>query len=113
MSGGVQGNAGDGGRHLAWTRSSVLLPLVRRMAGEEGLNRLLELAGSTRSIAYLDDVTNWISLDESLALFKAASEITGDPQMARVGGEGPVPKQAGPRGPPFLPPRGSPGEVSR
>src|SRR4051794_3244937 len=113
MSGGVQGNAGDGGRHLACTQSSVLLRLVRRMAGEEGLNRLLELAGSTRSIAYLDDVTNWISLDESLALFKAASEITGDAQIARRVGEEAVAQHAGTPVATLLRSLGSPEEVYR
>src|SRR3954451_22044633 len=113
MPGGEQGNAGDGGRHLACTQSSVLLRLVRRMAGEEGLNRLLELAGSTRSIAYLDDVTNWISLDESLALFKAASEITGDAQIARRVGEESVAQHAGTPVATLLRSLGSPEEVYR
>jgi|tagenome__1003787_1003787.scaffolds.fasta_scaffold20975669_3 diguanylate cyclase (GGDEF)-like protein len=83
------------------------------MAGEEGLNRLLELAGSTRSIAYLDDVTNWISLDESLALFKAASEITGDAQIARRVGEEAVAQHAGTPVATLLRSLGSPEEVYR
>jgi len=54
------------------------------MRGEDGLKELLELAGSPRSIAYLDDTTNWISVDESLALFKAAAERS---EERRVGKE--------------------------
>src|SRR3954447_19905411 len=113
MSGGLQGNAGDGWGHLACTQSSVLLRLVRRMAGEEGLNRLLELAGSNRSIAYLDDVTNWISLDESLALFQAAAELTGDPQIARRVGEEAVAQHAGTPVATLLRGLGAPEEVYR
>src|ERR1043166_4885165 len=93
--GGAEQGAAEGGRHLACTQSSVLLRLVRRTRGEDGLKELLELAGSTRSVASLDDTTNWISLDESLALFKAAAELTGDAQIARRVGEEAVAQHAG------------------
>jgi diguanylate cyclase (GGDEF)-like protein len=110
MGGEVQG---QGGRHLACTQSSVLLRIVRRTLGEEGLARLLEMAGSKRTVAYLDDVTNWISLDESLALFKAAAELTGDPQLARRVGEEAVSQHAGTPVATLLRSLGSPEEVYR
>ena len=50
----------------------MLVRRLRRTHGEEGLARLLELAGSERTIAYLDELTNWISYDEAMALFRAA-----------------------------------------
>jgi diguanylate cyclase (GGDEF)-like protein len=83
------------------------------MAGENGLNQLLEMAGSKRTIAYLDDVTNWISLDESLALFQAAAEITGDAQIARRIGEEAVAQHAGTPVATLLRSLGSPEEVYR
>ena len=113
MEAAEQGSAADGGRHLACTQSSVLLRLVRRMRGEDGLKELLELAGSTRSVAYLDDTTNWISLDESLALFKAAAEVTGDAQIARRVGEEAVAQHAGTPVATLLRSLGSPEEVYR
>jgi diguanylate cyclase (GGDEF)-like protein len=111
--GGAEQQTADGGRHLACTQSSVLLRLVRRMRGEDGLKELLELAGSTRTVAYLDDTTNWISLDESLALFQAAAEITGDPQIARRVGEEAVAQHAGTPVATLLRSLGSPEEVYR
>src|SRR5689334_20110240 len=108
-----KGTAAEGGRHLACTQSSVLLRLVRRVRGEDGLKELLELAGSTRSVAYLDDTTNWISLDESLALFKAAAELTGDAQIARRVGEEAVAQHAGTPVATLLRSLGSPEEVYR
>jgi len=113
MEGAEQGSAVEGGRHLACTQSSVLLRLVRRVRGEDGLKELLDLAGSTRSIAYLDDVTNWISLDESLALFKAAAELTGDTHIARRVGEEAVAQHAGTPVATLLRSLGSPEEVYR
>ena len=59
-----------GDRHLACTVSSVLIRRVRRLRGEDGLMEMLERAGSTRTIAYLDDVSNWISFDEAMALLE-------------------------------------------
>jgi diguanylate cyclase (GGDEF)-like protein len=111
--GGAEQGAAEGGRHLACTQSSVLLRLVRRTRGEDGLKELLELAGSTRSVAYLDDTTNWISLDESLALFKAAAELTGDAQIARRVGEEAVAQHAGTPVATLLRSLGSPEEVYR
>src|SRR3954447_6341043 len=81
--------------HFACTLSSVLVRRVRRTLGEEGLGELLVRAGSKRTIAYLDDVTNWISYDEAMALFAAGAELTGDQQIARHVGEETVAQHAG------------------
>jgi diguanylate cyclase (GGDEF)-like protein len=81
--------------HLACTLSSGVVRRVRRVAGEDGLTRLLELSGSSRSIAYLDDLTNWISYEEAVALFSAAAEVTGDEQIARRVGEETLAQHAG------------------
>jgi diguanylate cyclase (GGDEF)-like protein len=81
--------------HFACTLSSGVVRRVRRVAGEDGLTRLLELSGSKRSIAYLDELTNWISYDEAMALFAAAAELTGDAQVARRVGEETLAQHAG------------------
>jgi diguanylate cyclase (GGDEF)-like protein len=81
--------------HFACTLSSVLVRRIRRTLGEEGLNALLERSGSSRTIAYLDDLTNWISYDEAMALFEAGAELTGDQQIARHVGEETVAQHAG------------------
>ena len=113
MAGPDQPQLPAGERHFACTQSSVLIRRVRRLMGEDGLNRLLELAGSKRSVAYLDDVTNWISFQESIALFKAAAELTDDPQIARRVGEESVAQHAGTPVATLLRSLGSPEEVYR
>ena len=84
-----------GDRHFACTLSSVLVRRVRRTLGEGGVTELLEQAGSQRSAAYLDDLTNWISYDEAMALFRAAAQLTGDAQIARRVGEETIAQHAG------------------
>ena len=84
-----------GDRHFACTLSSVLVRRVRRTLGEDGVTELLEQAGSQRSAAYLDDLTNWISYDEAMALFRAAAQLTGDAQIARRVGEETIAQHAG------------------
>jgi diguanylate cyclase (GGDEF)-like protein len=90
-----QGDQRSGDHHFAGTLSSVLVRRMRRTLGEEGLMQLLERSGSKRTVAYLDDLTNWISYDEAMALFAAAAELTGDPQIARRVGEETVAQHAG------------------
>jgi diguanylate cyclase (GGDEF)-like protein len=75
--------------------SSVLIRRVRRLRGEQGLTELLERAGSKRTIAYLDDLSNWISFDEAMSLLAAAAEVTGDPQIARRLGEETIAQHSG------------------
>src|SRR5215207_7772017 len=100
-------------RHLACTLSSVLVRRVRRTCGEEGLAELLERAGSQRTVAYLDDLTNWLSFDEAMALFRAAAELTGDPQIARRAGEETIAQHAGTPVATLMRSLGSPEEIYR
>jgi diguanylate cyclase (GGDEF)-like protein len=85
----------DGGRHFACTMPSVLLRRVRKEGGEQAVTELLERAGSKRTPEYLDDVSNWVSYDEAMALFDAAEELTGDPSIARRTGEETLAQHAG------------------
>jgi diguanylate cyclase (GGDEF)-like protein len=67
--------------------TAVLLARVRRLAGDTGVERLLREAQSTRTVEYLEDVGNWITFDEAIALWDAGEAITGDRMFARHVGE--------------------------
>ena len=67
--------------------TAVLLARVRRVAGEDAVPSLLERADSQRTVEYLEDVGNWISFDEAIALWEAGEAITRDPMFARHVGE--------------------------
>jgi diguanylate cyclase (GGDEF)-like protein len=74
---------------------SVMLKLLRKEGGVDAVADVLERAGSPRTPEYLEDVTNWISWDEALALFDAVEDYTGDPGIARRIGEHTVAQHAG------------------
>jgi diguanylate cyclase (GGDEF)-like protein len=99
--------------HFACTLSSVLLRRVRRTCGENGLTKLLELSGSKHTVAYLDEISNWISYDESMALFAAAVEVTGEEQIARQVGEETLAQHAGTPVATLMRSLGSPEEIYR
>jgi diguanylate cyclase (GGDEF)-like protein len=103
----------SGDHHFACTLSSVLVRRIRRTMGEEGLMELLDRSGSKRTVAYLDDLTNWISYDEAMALFAAAAEIAGDPQIARRVGEETIAQHAGTPVATLMRSLGSPDEIYR
>ena len=65
----------------------MILARVRRVAGEEGVARLLADAGSARTVEYLQDVGNWVGFEETIALWEAGELITHDPSFARHVGE--------------------------
>jgi diguanylate cyclase (GGDEF)-like protein len=75
------------GREICCTVSNVVLGLVRSEGGEAAVAALLEHAATTREASYLEDIENWISLDEASALLAAGVHQTGDPQFARLVGE--------------------------
>src|ERR687889_2262641 len=108
-----QGVQRSGDHHFAGTLSSVLVRRIRRTLGEEGLMQLLERSGSRRTVAYLDNLTNWISYDEATALFAAEAELTGDPQIARRVGEETVAQHAGTPVATLMRSLGSPEEIYR
>lgn len=59
--------------------SAVLLAEIRQWGGDEAIPKLLALANSQRSAAYLCDLTNWISYDEAVALWLAGMRLTHNP----------------------------------
>jgi diguanylate cyclase (GGDEF)-like protein len=108
-----QGTHQASDHHFACTLSSVLVRVVRKQLGTEGVAQLLELAGSQRTEAYLDDLTNWISYDEAMALFAAAKELTGDAHIARRVGEQTIAQHAGTPVATLMRSLGSPDEIYR
>jgi diguanylate cyclase (GGDEF)-like protein len=87
--------AGEEDSHLACSMTSVLLRLVRSFGGEAAVASLLARAGSTREASYLENVDNWISLDEGCALLEAGALETGNPTFARLVGESTLRQHAG------------------
>ncbi|HWX74829.1 MAG TPA: GAF domain-containing protein, partial [Solirubrobacteraceae bacterium] len=85
----------DGERQICCSMTSVLLRLVRSGGGEAAVAELLRRAGIRHEPAYLENVENWISLDEACAMFEAGVEQTGDPSFARRVGENTLRQHAG------------------
>jgi len=100
-------------RHLTCSMSAILLRRAREAGGEAAVVELLRRAGSTRTAAYLEDVGNWISHDEAVALFDAAATMTGDPRIGRRIGEEAVRQHAGTPVATLLRNLGAPEEVFR
>jgi hypothetical protein len=73
-------------RHISGSVTWNLLNVVRRAAGDDGVERMLQLAESARTHAELEDDQAWISFDEARILFDAATSVIGDPgALRRVG----------------------------
>ena len=71
------------GQHLCCTMTSVLLGMVRKRGGETAVAAVLDQAKSTRDANYLENIENWISLDEACALLEAGASNTGETAFAR------------------------------
>ncbi len=85
----------DTDRQIACSMTSVLLRLIRSEGGEEAVAELLARAKIKREASYLENVDNWVSLDEACAMLEAGVEQTGDPAFARRVGEQTLRQHAG------------------
>lgn len=85
----------DAGRQVCCSMTSVLLRLIRVHGGEPAITELLERSQVTREVAYLENVDNWIALDEASALLAAGVGVTGDELFARRVGEQTLRQHAG------------------
>ncbi len=85
----------DADRHICCSMTHVVLNLVRAEGADGAVAELLAEAGSGRGPAYLEDVNNWVSLDEACALLEAGGRVTGDPSFARRVGEATLRQHAG------------------
>src|SRR5256885_17217890 len=67
--------------------SGNIVNLVGRGVGEDGVRRLLELAGESRRASELEDDATWSSFWQGKALFEAAAALLDDPHAPRLVGE--------------------------
>ena len=73
----------------------MLLRRLRATAGDDAVREVIRRSGITRPPSELEDVSNWMPYAESLALFRAAVEVTGDERIAQRVGEDTVRQHAG------------------
>ena len=64
----------------------ALLAVVHRVAGDGGVTQVLAQAGERRSAADLERPDGWSSYPQGLALFRAAADVLGDPDIGRKAG---------------------------
>jgi len=64
----------------------ALLAVVHQTGGDAGVEQVLEMAGERRSAADLRRPDGWSSYDQGLALFRAAAQVLGDPDIGRKAG---------------------------
>ena len=103
----------DADRHICCTLTNVLLGLIRTAGGEAAVAALLKHAATTRQASYLEDIDNWISLDEACALLAAGVHQTEDPIFARRVGEQTLHRHVGTQVATLLRSLGSPEAVLR
>jgi diguanylate cyclase (GGDEF)-like protein len=73
-------------RETSGATTGGLLRYVRAVAGDDAVERVLDLSGLPYSAEQLDDQATWWSYDTRIRLFEAATEVVGDPRlMFRVG----------------------------
>jgi diguanylate cyclase (GGDEF)-like protein len=85
----------DTARQICCSMTSVLLRLVRDGGGERAIAELLERSEIEHEATYLENVDNWVSLDDACALLEAGAQLTGDPSFARRVGEQTLRQHAG------------------
>jgi diguanylate cyclase (GGDEF)-like protein len=100
-----------GSRHVSGAVIWYLVHLVRNRLGEDGVRRLLALAGEARSAEELEDDTSWSSFWQAKALFHATAELLGDPHATRQIGENVARADLTSETAALLRSLGSPGEV--
>lgn len=65
----------------------LIVEFVRARFGEDGVTRMLAIAGETRPLATLEDEAVWSSYGQKIALFAAAAQVTGRPDVAQAIGQ--------------------------
>lgn len=83
-------------RETAGTTISLIVNFVRHHAGDDGVARLLELAGETRPLSELEDEQRWSTYEQKIALMEAAAVVLDDPNVMIHMGEAALEHQVGP-----------------
>ncbi len=77
---------GEEPRETSGLTVRLVVSYVRKLAGPEGVDAMLRRAGQTRPPELLEDEREWYSYEAKIALFRAAAEVTGQPDVGlRVG----------------------------
>ena len=77
---------GEDPRETSGLTVRLVVSYVRSVAGDEGVRELLRRSGETRPLEVLENEREWCSYDAKIALFRAASEVTGRPDVGlRIG----------------------------
>ena len=106
--------AGETARQdISGALTNVIVRYVRALVGDEGVQQMVDLAHEARPVSALEDPTSWSSHDEAIALFEAASEVTGDPQVGLHVGAEMLRQHDGTEVANLLRSLGSPGELLR
>jgi diguanylate cyclase (GGDEF)-like protein len=74
-------------RETSGTMTSLIVQHVRRVAGDDGVARVLERSGVEKSLGELEDEAGWSTYEDKVALWSAAAEVLGDPIVSRHMGE--------------------------
>ena len=83
-------------RETAGTTICLIVRYVRHHAGDEGVARLLALAGDERPLSVLENEQHWSTYDEKIALLEAAAVVLDDPDVALHIGETALDHSVGP-----------------
>lgn len=102
-----------GGRHISGSMTAVVCRYVERFAGPVGLRQLIERSGDPRSLEEIVSLSGWSSYGQACALFEAARDVTGDPEVGFRIGEEMLRQHAGTEVAALLRSLGSPAEVLR
>jgi diguanylate cyclase (GGDEF)-like protein len=73
----------DAGRETSGATTRVVVLYVKEHGGDRAVAALLERAGETRSVDALLDEHGWSSYEQKLRLFRAATDVLGDPEAVR------------------------------
>src|SRR4051812_34886421 len=87
--------AGPAVGQISCSLASTLIRLVRARAGEDAVQDVLARSGVEHTASYLDDPSNWIWLDDGIALITTAADVLDDPEIGLHVGEQSVRQHAG------------------
>lgn len=71
------------GSHFPCSMSAVLIGEIQDWGGQEAVAELIQRAGVERSIEYLTDLSNWISYEEAVSLWRSGIQVTHNPNFPR------------------------------
>jgi diguanylate cyclase (GGDEF)-like protein len=98
---------------ISGAMAGVALRYVRNAFGDDGVARLLALAGDPRPPATIEDPGSWTSYRHMIRLFQAAAEVTGESGVVRRIGAEMLRQYEGGEVAELLRSLGSPGELLR